>query len=139
MIAQTNGHRLAQEQMQERPVSELFQELAQDARNLASLEMELAKGELSEKVAATGKDVGFMAAGGFVAYAGFMAIVAAIILVLAYFIPAWLSALLVGVVVALIGYAVLRKGMNGLKSRNLTPEQTIASLKQNQAWIKEKV
>lgn len=123
----------------ERPIGEMFQELAQDARELVSLEVALAKTELSEKAAQAGKGVGFMAAGGFVIYAGFLAIMFAVIVALANLIPAWLSALLVGVVVGLIGYALVRKGMGNLKGDKLAPRQTLDTLKEDKEWAQNQV
>ncbi len=123
----------------ERPIGEMFQELAQDARNLINLEIELAKAELSEKASQTGRAVGFMAGGGFVIYAGFLAIMFAAIVALAYLVPLWLSALIVGVVVALIGYGVLRKGMSDLKATNLAPNQTMQTLKEDKEWVQNQV
>lgn len=123
----------------ERPLGELFQELTEDARNLVSLEVALAKTELSEKVAQAGKSAGFMAGGGFIIYAGFLAIMLAVILGLSYFIPLWLSALIVGVVVALVGFVLLRKGMNDLKANSLAPQRTIQSLKEEKDWIQNQV
>lgn len=136
-MAPTNGHG-PEVVVQERPLGQLFQELAQDTRSLVSLEVELAKTEMTEKVVKTGKDVGFLAAGGFVAYAGLLAIIAAVIVGLANFIPAWLSALLVGAVVVLIGYALIRKGLNDMKSRSMAPEQTVASLKQDKEMLQDR-
>lgn len=136
-MPQGNGHGPAQMEAEARPIGTLFQELAQETRTLVSLELELAKTELSEKASQTAKDAGFMAAGGFVIYAGFLAIIAAIAIGLANFIPAWLSALIVGVVVVLIGYALLRKGMNDLKNRSMVPQQTVESLKQDREWLQE--
>lgn len=123
----------------EPPLGELFGDLTQDVRRLVNLEVTLAKTELTEKAAQAGKSVAFMAAGGFVIYAGFLAIIFAVIAGLANFIPLWVSALLVGIVVALIGYALLRKGMDGLKGSNLTPTETVASLKDNKEWVQEQV
>jgi xanthine/uracil permease len=138
VIADSNGHGTVTTGVRERPLGELFQELAQDTRTLVSLELDLAKTELTTKATETGKDVGFLAAGGFVAYAGFLAIIAAIVIGLANFIPAWLSALLVGVVVAVIGYVLIRKGLNDLKKRDFKPTQTIDSLKADKEWLQER-
>lgn len=125
--------------VEERPISELFQNLAQDVRNLVNLEVTLARTELTEKAAQAGKAASFMAAGGFVMYAGFLAIVFAVIAILANFLPIWVSALIVGVVVALIGYALVRKGMNDLKGPSLAPQHTIDSLKEGKEWAQEQV
>lgn len=138
-MAHTYGNGFNQVREDERSFGALFQELAQDTRNLVSLEMALAKAEMSEKVSQAGKSIGVMAVGGFVIYAGFLAIVAALVIGLANLIPAWLSALIVGVVVALIGYAVLKKGMDDLKKTGMTPEQTIQTLKENKDWAREQV
>lgn len=123
----------------ERPLGELFSELTQQARTLITQELELARTEVSQKTSVIGKDVGFMAAGGFVIYAGFLAIMAAIIVGISAWIPMWLSALIVGVVVAVIGYVLLQKGMNDLKNQSLTPEKTTASLKETKEWAQQQV
>lgn len=138
MIARGNGYTYSgtQTPVAERPVGELFGELAQDTRSLVQLELELAKTELSQKAAAAGKDAGFIAAGGFVAYAGFLAIVAALGYLLGNFIPTWLAFLIVGVLVALGGYMLMRKGLDGLKHITPAPEQTIATLKEGGEWLK---
>jgi xanthine/uracil permease len=122
-----------------RPLGEVVQSLSQEFRSLVELEVALAKSEMSQKVSEAGKDVGYIAAGGFVIYAGFLAIMAAVAIWLAIYIPAWLSALIVGVVVALIGYVLVRKGMGDLKSRNMVPEQTLASLRDDKQAIQESV
>lgn len=139
MIGQANGHTVRDVRSPERPVGDMFQELARDTSRLVSLELELAKTELTEKISATGKDAGMVAAGGLIAYAGLLAIIAGVILALSLLIPTWLSALIVGIVVALIGYGVLQKALNSMKKRSLAPKQTIESLKQDQQWLKEQV
>ena len=47
--------------------------------------------------------------------------------------------MIVGVVVAAIGYFLIRKGQTALKQANLTPKQTIETLKEDQQWVKEQV
>ncbi len=119
----------------ERPVGDLFQDLSNDTRNLVSLELELFKTEMTEKISQAGKDVGFIAAGGFIAYAGFVIFLAFIGYGLANFIPLWLSFLIVGVVVMLVGYLLIQKGLKDLKSRSMAPQKTIASLKHDKEWL----
>lgn len=136
--AEPSGHR-GPRPAEERPIGDLLQELGRDMRDLVSLEVSLAKTEMAEKAAQAGKAAGFMAAGGFVLYAGVLAIIFAVIAALANFLPLWLSALIVGVVVALVGYALVRKGMNDLKPEKLTPRQTIESVKENKEWVQDQV
>ncbi len=71
------------------------------------------------------------------AYAGLLAIIAGVIFLLGLAIPLWLSALLVGIVVALVGYFLVRKGLDALKQENLTPQETINTLKEDKEWAKD--
>ena len=121
----------------ERSLGELFSELARDTSTLVSQEITLAKTEMSQKASRVGKDVGFLAAGGAVAYAGLLAILAGVIVLLGQVIPMWLSALLVGLVVAGVGYFLVRKGLDALKREDLAPRQTIETLKEDQQWAKD--
>ena len=124
---------------QERSLGDLFSQLTHDLSTLLRQEVMLAKTELSQKASKAGKDVGFLAVGGAIAYAGFLVILAGIILALGLVLPWWASALIVGVVVAAIGYILIRKGQTALKQADLTPKQTIETLKEDQQWAKEQV
>ncbi|HET6260979.1 MAG TPA: phage holin family protein, partial [Chloroflexia bacterium] len=120
----------------DRSLGELFSELAQDTSTLVRQEMTLAKTEMSQKASRLGKDVGFLAAGGAVAYAGLLAVLAGIIVLLGQVIPMWLSALLLGLVVAGVGYFLVRKGLDALKREDLAPRQTIETIKEDGQWAK---
>ena len=121
----------------DRSLGELFSELSQETTTLIRQEVNLAKTEMSQKASRVGKDVGFLAAGGAVAYAGLLAIIAGVIALLGLVIPLWLSALLVGVVVAGVGYFLVRKGLDALKQEELAPRETIQSLKEDKEWAKD--
>ena len=120
-----------------RSLGELFSELAQETSTLVRQEVDLAKTEMGEKASRVGKDVGFLAAGGAVAYAGLLAILAGVIVVLDTFLPLWLAALLVGLVVAAVGYFLVKKGLDALKREDVAPRQTIETLKEDGQWIKD--
>jgi len=123
----------------DRSLGELFAELSRETSNLVREEVALAKAEVRKTATDAGKDIGFMAAGGFVAYAGFLAIIAAIILALGELIPLWISALIVGLVVAGIGYFLIQRGLSGLKNLQVAPQQTIETLKEDKEWIQDQV
>lgn len=122
---------------EERSLGDLFAELSRETTTLVRQEVALAKTELSTKASKVGKDVAFIGAGAAVAYAGFLAIVAAIIIILAALIPWWLSALLVGAIVAGIGYFLIQTGLQALRRTELAPRETIESLKDNAQWARE--
>lgn len=121
----------------DRSLGELFSELSQETTTLIRQEVNLAKTEMSQKASRVGKDVGFMAAGGAVAYAGLLAIIAGVIALLGLVIPLWLSALLVGLVVAVAGYFLVKRGLDALKQEELAPRETIQTLKEDKEWTKD--
>ena len=121
----------------DRSLGELFAELAQETSRLVRQEVNLAKTEMSQKASRAGKHVGALAAGGAVAYAGLLAILAGLIVLLDEVMPLWLSAFLVGVVVALVGYLLVRRGLDALKREDLAPRETIETLKEDKEWAKD--
>lgn len=125
--------------MEDRSLGELFGLLADQTKTLVNHEVALAKAEAAEKAKTAGKGIAFLAAGGFVAYAGLLAVIAGIILLVGQWVPMWVSALIIGIIVALIGYLLVQKGRNDLKAENLKPQQTAASLRDNKEWLQEQV
>ena len=123
----------------ERSLGELFADLSRETTTLVRQEVELAKTEMTQKASRVLKNVGFLAIGGAVAYAGFLAIIAAVIILLAAILPWWLSALLVGIVIAAIGGFLIWKGLDALKKEDLVPRETLETLKEDQEWAKEQV
>ena len=127
---------------QDRSVGELFGDLSRELSTLVRQELELAKTEMSDKIATVGKDVGFLAGGGLIIYIGVLFILAAIALALNYYIPSlplWGSTLLVGLVVAGIGLALGMKGRHELQSTGLAPKQTIETLKEDKEWAQQQL
>src|SRR5581483_1878631 len=120
-----------------RSLGELFADLSRETTTLVRQEINLAKTEMTQKVSRVGKDIGFLAVGGAIIYAGFLAIVAAVILVLAHWIPGWLSALLVGGVIAGVGYGLVQRGLSALQHTELAPRETMQTVKENVEWAKE--
>jgi hypothetical protein len=120
-------------------LGELFAELTRELSTLVRQELTLATTEMTQKGSRVAGHVGSLAAGGAVAYAGFLAILAGIILGLAYFIPLWLSALVVGLVVAAVGGFLVQSGLTALKHEDLTPRQTVQTLKEDAQWAKQQM
>lgn len=121
--------------VEERSLGDLFSELSTEISTLFRYELQLARAELTQKVTKAGRNIAFVAMGGAIAYAGLLALVAAIVTVLALFMPVWAAALLTGLVVAGIGYAILQKGMSELRQLNPAPERTIETLKEDKEWL----
>jgi hypothetical protein len=118
-----------QQSKEDRSLGDLFSELSRETSTLIRQEVALAKSEMTDKATTVGKNVGFLAVGGAVAYAGFLVLLGALVIILALFLPWWLSALIVGFVVAAVGYALVQKGLSTLKQVDMAPRETIDSLK----------
>jgi len=60
-----------------------------------------------------------------------------IIVLAAWGLPWWLSALIVGIVVAAIGGFLVQKGLDALKHEDMAPRETVQTLKENAQWARE--
>jgi hypothetical protein len=124
---------------QERSVGELFGQLTQDLGLLVRQEAQLAKTEIQGKVTRATSNLVSLAAGGVVALIGALALTAALILLLVdpVGLDPWLAALLVGAVLAGIGYFMLQGGLRDLKQIDPTPRRTVESIKEDIQMAKE--
>jgi hypothetical protein len=57
-------------------------------------------------------------------------------MIFAVFVPWWLSALIVGIGIAGVGYFLVQKGIDSLKEIDLTPKQTLRTIKEDVEWAK---
>ena len=124
---------------QERSIGELFGQLSQDMTLLVRQEIQLARTEMSDKLSRLAANLVSVAAGGFVAYLGGLALVAAVILALRDLanISLAVSALIVGAVLAVIGWVMLQRGLKEMKRVDLAPRRTVETLKDDVQWAKE--
>ena len=122
------------EYAQGRSLMGLFADLWRETQTLVHQEAQLAKAELSQKVSQ-------VAAGGAVLFAGFIvllfAAVGALELILDTEHSVWLSPLIVGLVVMIIGYVLLSRGRKQITAEKLTPERTMQSLQRDARLAKE--
>ena len=125
--------------MDNKPLGDLFSDLATDMSSLVRQEVALAKLEVTQKAKYLGRNVGYLVVGGAVAYAGLLAVIAAIIMLLDNYMPAWGAALLVGGVVALIAGLMIGKAIAALQNTDLTPRETVETLKEDAAWVKQQI
>jgi hypothetical protein len=127
------------ENRSEKPLGELFSDLASDMSNLVRQEVELAKVEVGQKAKHIGRNIGYLVVGGAIAYAALLAVIAAIILLLDNVMPSWGASLLVGVVVAGIGWLLIGKAVSALQQTDVTPRETVETLKEDAAWVKQQI
>jgi hypothetical protein len=122
-----------------RPVAALLSDLAGETSMLVRQEIALFKAELNEKLARIGLGTGALAAGGVIAFSGWLALLAAAILGLSHVLAPWLSALIIGGFVLAIGVGLALFGKSRLKADALVPRRTLNSLREDEAWIRDRV
>lgn len=125
--------------LENKPLGDLFSDLAKEMSNLVRQEVTLAQVEITQKGKRIGKNVGYLAVGGAIAYAALLAVMAAVIILLDRVMPAWGAALLVGVLVAGISWLLIGKALTALQETDITPRQTVETLKEDAAWMKQQI
>lgn len=128
-----NGH---SENNSERSVTTLFKELANDITSIFTKEVALAKSELTHSMHEAKNGTISVISGGSVLYAGFLFLLLAAVVGLANVIELWLAALIVGGVVAIIGFAMVQAGKKKLESSSFTPKHTVNSLHKDSAAVR---
>jgi len=117
---------------------ELLSELGDQARRLVRAEVDLAKSELREEATKFKASAGLLAAGGLVMLLGAIAFVCFAIAVLDTFMPLWLSALIVTVLLVGGGFLAVKAGLERMKHVH-KPTRTIQTLKEDSQWASRTV
>ncbi len=125
--------------LESKPLGDLFSDLAGDMANLVRQEVALARVEMTQKAKRVGKNVGYLVVGGAVGYAALLAVIAAVIMLLTRVMPAWGASLLVGIVIAGISWLLIGKALTALQETDLTPRETVETLKEDATWMKQQI
>ncbi|SFH71107.1 phage holin family protein [Modicisalibacter xianhensis] len=122
-------------------IGSLLSSLTQEVTSLVRKEIELAKAEIGEKGSQAASGVGSIAAAGAILLSGFLVLLAAAVFGLNTVLPPqttpWLSALIVGGVVVIIGLIMLQSGRKKLKTQNLMPNRTMASFRNDRELARQ--
>ena len=116
--------------------------LAADALRISSdlvrKEVMLAKAELRQNLSRAGTGLGMIVAAAVLGIVTLNVLTVALVAALAEtdLGPIW-SAVVVGVVLAILAYVLLRKGMADLKPENLMPTRTVENVQRDASAVKE--
>ena len=126
----------------DKSLAALLSDLTRDTVELVRQEIALARSELSQKVGSARSALAFMAVGSAVILAGLFLLLQAVVQGLAGVLPPdmapWLSPLIVGAVVAAIGWAMLKAGRSKLDPDRLVPQRTMDSLRRDKTVVQER-
>jgi cbb3-type cytochrome oxidase subunit 3 len=118
-------------------LGDVARDLTRDVSLLVRQEVQLAKAEMAEKGRTAAPGVGMIGGATLAGLLAGGALTAAAILGLAIFLPEWLAALLVGVVLAVVAYVLVKQGKERVAEAGAPiPEQTIETVKEDVEWAK---
>ncbi len=127
------------ERAEERPLGELFSELAHETGTLVRQEVALTKVEMKAKAKTAAQDGIVVGIGGGIAILGGFGIFAAIILLAALVMPLWAAAFLVGGLFLAFGAALTWFGIKKLREVDAVPRVTVRTFEENKRWLQEQV
>ena len=123
---------------QEKDVSipQLLRQLGHEVSELFSKEISLARAEVRESLQRAKNSAVALATGGIVLLAGIIVLLMAAVYGLATILELWLSALIVGGSVSLIGFIMCAAGKRNLTAENFKPERTIHAIQDDKQTVK---
>lgn len=121
----------------QKSTAELVKVASEQIQRLVRDELKLAQAELTRKGKHAGIGAGLFGAGGLIALYGVAALLTAVVLLLTYVMPAWVAAVIVGVV--LLGVAGLLALVGKKQVQQATPaapEETVNNVKADVATVR---
>ncbi len=118
---------------------ELIQDIVSNIQGLIRSEFRLAKTEIREDATAAGKAAGVLLAGMALGFFGLGFLLLTAVYALNIVLAAWLAALIVGAAVTVFAAILAGVGYGMLKRINPAPEQTVDTVKEDVAWVRQEV
>lgn len=143
-----NGDRQRHAPARDRSLVSLIRDLRDESINLVQDEVRLARAEMHEKIDELRQGAIAIATGGAVLAAGLLMLLLAAAaglyaamwaLEVDPLISGWLSPLIIGVIAAVVGWAMIAAGKKKVEPSNLRPERTERSLRETGSWAERKV
>jgi hypothetical protein len=120
-------------------IGQIASGLAGDVQDLVRGEIKLARAELDQKVHGAIIAAVSIVGGALVAFAGLVVLLEGGAAILTFWLPAWASLLIVGVVIMLIGGIISRSALSKLSLKAMTPERAVANVENDARIIKDHV
>jgi hypothetical protein len=118
-------------------IGQIASGLAGDIQDLVKGELALARAEIDQKLHGVVIAAISIVGGALVAFAGLVVLLEGGAAILAFWLPAWASLLIVGVVIMVVGGLIARSALAKLSLKAVTPERTIATVQKDARMIKD--
>jgi uncharacterized membrane protein YqjE len=123
----------------QRSVPDVLHDIVRNLQEIIRSEFRLAKTEFKEEAARATKPAATLGAGLVFGFYGIGFLLLASVYALSAVIAAWLAALLVGTVLAIVAVGLIVTSGRKLKQVNPIPGKTIRSLEENVEWAKHPI
>jgi len=125
---------------QERSTPGLMADLLEQVTQLLRKEVQLFRAEVNDKTTRAMVAAGSILAAAVIAITALNVLAGALVVALTSAgIPAPWSAVIVGVVLAIVAFVIGKKGIDSLKAASLTPERTTRAAVRDVSMVKEKI
>lgn len=121
-----------------RSIPDLVTAVANDLANLVRKESELVRTEVSEKLNDAKRAGAQLSLGGALLLGAFLVLLQALVILLSKLMDPFWASLLVGVVVGLIGFSLVRSAGHKVKPAQLAPDRTARQLQKDAQLVKGK-
>ena len=126
-----------------RGLGALLRDLAEGSADLVRGEARLARMEIGSAASSAGRGAAFIATGGVLLLLGSLAFFTGIILLVGdQWLPSdlyWLAALLVALIAGGVAGWLALRGRRALSPSALAPHETVATLKEDTEWLKQRL
>ncbi len=119
-----------------RAVSDVVREAVENVEDIIRYEIRLARIELKQEAVKAGIAIGALTSGGIIAGYGFAFLLVAMYIGISHAIWPWLSALIIGVFLSMVGAAVAGYGYRRLRRLRPKPERTLETLREDVQWLR---
>lgn len=109
----------------------LVKQLADDITSLFTKELALAKVEMSHSIHDAKAGAVSLLSGGSILYAGFLFLLLSGVLALGQVVELWMSALIVGAAVSVIGMIMVASGKKKMRASSFKPEHTLDAMEKD--------
>ena len=126
-----------------RGIGDLLRDLVEGSVTLLRDEVSLARLEVGARARKIGAATGFVAGGAVLALIGVLSLMVGLVLLAGdQWLPAdryWLAALVALVVTGIVAGVIAKRGMALVAPRQLAPEQTVETLKEDTEWLRRQL
>src|SRR5215211_5515127 len=120
----------------EQGIGELVKDLASQTSTLVRQEIQLAQAEVTQKGKTAGKGVGMLVAAGVFGLLALIALTLALIWLLDQAMDAWIAALIVMALWAVVAAVLAKSGQKALQDATPPAPQTVETVKEDIQWAK---